>query len=295
MEIKKINIDDWVPFGEGGVAKTFVSRIGDGTFVLKLNQEGWDMERTYEEYDQSKRVCGTGIPCPRVFDFVTDGKRFGYTSQRIVGKKSYSRLLADHPEQIDQLAADFAAKTRELHATKCDTTLFPNLVDVYKSYIDKSDVFPPDVRMRLQECYEMRDTTATTCVHGDLQMGNLIRAYGKDYWIDLGSFGYGDPLADIANMMLIGHLFPPQMVKRIFHNPRKRFNEFTEKFILAYFGGEPGQEVRRKIWKLAMLKAGVCVAMKPASAPLFYPAIRGQKGRFLFMRFVSRFAKGKID
>ena len=294
VEAKTIDLNDWTLFGEGGVAKTYIGK-SDPAVVLKLNNESYEAQIAYGEFIQSKNVCSTGIPCPQFYDFVTDGSRYGYTSQRIMGKKSYSRLLADNPPKIGELAAQFAARTRELHAVKCDTSLFPALLDVYKSFIDSSDVFPDDVRAILQSYYDERDTSATSCLHGDLQMGNLINASGKDYWIDLGSFGYGDPLGDLATMTLIADYFPSKHIEEVFHNSRRRFRRFNELFLKAYFGGEPDPAVREKINRLALLKAGVCVAFKPENAWYFYPAIRGRKFLFSILRLFSRFLPVKVS
>lgn len=294
IEAKTVNLDEWTLFGEGGVAKTYIGK-DNPEVVLKLNNDNFPPEAAYGEFIQSRNVCSTGIACPQFYEFVTDGTRFGYTSQRIMGKKSFSRLLADNPSRIKELAEEFAAKTKELHSTPCDTSLFPSLLEVYKYYIDNADCFPEDVRAILSSIYEERDASATSCVHGDLQLGNLIQAGGQDYWIDFGSFGYGDPFADICTLTLIARYFPPRTVREIFHNGRRRIRRFNEYFLNAYFGGELTPETRQRIERFTILKAGVCVAYKPENAWYFIPAIRGRKLRFALNRILSRFIPVKLS
>ena len=52
-------------------------------------------EMSYHEYLISATLNEMGISCPRVFDFVTDSTRFGMTVERMQGKKSYVRMIAD--------------------------------------------------------------------------------------------------------------------------------------------------------------------------------------------------------
>jgi len=45
-----------------------------------------------------------------------------YTFERISGKKSLSRICADDPSRISEMAALLASEGKKLHATVCDTT-----------------------------------------------------------------------------------------------------------------------------------------------------------------------------
>ena len=59
---------------------------------------------------------------------------------------------------------------------------------------------------------------ATTCVHGDLQMSNVIRTpEGEDLWIDLGDFGYGHPLLDVAMWYFLTKLNTEERARDLFH------------------------------------------------------------------------------
>lgn len=54
------------------------------------------------------------------------GDAYGYTFERIKGKKSLSRICADDPSRISEIAALLASEGRKLHATTCDTAFFPS-------------------------------------------------------------------------------------------------------------------------------------------------------------------------
>lgn len=293
MEAKLINLEDWEQFGEGGVGTSYFNK-NDESLILKLNVEGWPEERTYGEYSNSKNVYETGVNTPKVYDYVTDGKRYGYTAQRIKGKKSYSRMLADEPSKLVELAKLFAAEAKKLHSTECNTAVFSSPLTAYKKMIDECSSIPQDIRQKLQRLYEEHNLNATTCIHGDLQMGNLIVSEGKEYWIDLGGFGYGDPVIDLANMYLIGFILPAQMVNNLFHISRRKFHKFYYAFLEAYYGAKPTEQQLEHIKHAALFRAGVCIAAKPQSATLFLPAIREQRVRFAVISFLACFAKAEV-
>lgn len=292
-EAKLIDISEWEQFGEGGVGQSYNHR-SNKEIILKMNKEGWPMERTYNEFRKSKEVQKTGLSVPLTYDFVTDGKRYGYTSQRLTNKKSYSRIIAADKAGMAKHAAHFAQLTRQLHSTPCNTEVFDCPLTIYMQMIDKCDAIPQDAREILHKFYKEHDLEATTCIHGDLQMGNLLLADGKDYWIDLGGFGYADPYADLANMYLLGYILPAQMIPELFHISRRTFRKFFKLFLEEYFQGSMDKAKWERIKHAALLRAGVCIAAKPESAPLFLPAIRGRRLQFALVSFLARFVKASV-
>ena len=101
-EPKRIDISEWSLKGEGLFGNVYESDKYPGV-ILKLNKNT-DMKGPWEEYDKSGRIIALGVKTPRVYDFVTDGQHFGYTAQKIMGKKSFSRMVADNLKEIDHYA-----------------------------------------------------------------------------------------------------------------------------------------------------------------------------------------------
>lgn len=287
MEVEKINLEDWTRFGEGNNGQSFY-HTSDDSVVLKLNDSSWSREKTLEEFNLSESVFRMGVRCPAVYSFVTDGGRFGYISQRIKGKRSFSRMIADEPSRIPELAAVFAARAKELHSTPCDTARFPSLLAQRKAMIDGCGVLPDDIRARLESIYREFDPSATTCLHGDFHPGNLISGDGGEYWIDLGSFSYGDPMLDISTMYMIAHYTPVKALESIFHMNRRQFCSFVDEFLKCYYGESLDDELMGKIRDAAIFKSGISICARPKSAFIFFPLIRGQKVRFALVSLLVR-------
>ena len=79
-----IDINEWSLKGEGLFGSVYESDRYPSV-ILKLNKNT-DREGPWEEYDKSRRIVAMDVKTPRVYDYVTDGKRFGYTAQKIEGK-----------------------------------------------------------------------------------------------------------------------------------------------------------------------------------------------------------------
>lgn len=230
---REINLNEWHAVGEGAIATTYVSE--DGETLLKLNKMTANEPMVLNEYNRSKNVASLGINTPAVYEVVRSGDKLGILFQNIKHKKSYSRLIADNPEKIEEYTKLFAAKCKELHATPCNTELFEGRADILRKAIDRAKF----ISKYKPELYKLVDGMAdtTTCLHGDMQTGNLIDVDGTDYWIDFDKFSYGDPIIDIAHMYTIyvgmSWLF---FIQNIVHMRKKLLNKFWYIFMKEYYG-----------------------------------------------------------
>lgn len=293
MEPKMINIAEWELFGEGGVGQAYI-RKDDDSILLKLNYETWPLQKAEAEYKQSKAVCDLGLPCPAIYDLVTDGKRFGYTTERINGKVSLSRMIAAEPKRMHEFAEMFAKRAKELHTKQCNTEAFPSTLQLQKDILDKCTIFPDKLRAELESTYAAFDQSATTCLHGDFHMGNMIVAGGKEYWIDLGTFSYGDPLIDLGNLYMIGYYIPTRMAENLFHMKIGTYRKFMKEFFKCYFGDDLSDETMLRIRNSARFRCALAVAARPNSAVLFMPLLNGQRIKFAIVKFIAGLAKAKI-
>ena len=165
------------------------------------------------------------------------GDAYGYTFERIKGKKSLSRICADDPSRISEIAALLASEGRKLHATTCDTAFFPSHKEGALKAIGAADFADEADKQKLLAFVEGLDD-APTCLHGDYQTGNLIvSGEGKPYWIDLGWFSHGLPMFDIGHLFLITQIYSQfQRMRDIIHMSREQLLVFWDAFAAAYSG-----------------------------------------------------------
>ena len=245
MEAKRINLADWEYFGEGGSSTSYINKK-DGNIVLKLCNKDIPSATVLKEYLASKSFNDAGFPSPAVYDFVTDGERFGYTGQRIKGKVSFARTLSQEPDCIEDLAGRFAAMALALHRTPADVSKMTDALESLLNSMGDLSYVPADVadavRTRMQS---IRKDTA--CLHGDMNPGNLITFEGRDNWIGVNELTYGDPFLDIATMHVICYFLPGKTVSHLYHADQRRLRSFYKAFLKAYFG-EKSLHSRKKVF-----------------------------------------------
>lgn len=189
-EFQKIDLNDYIQTGEGGTALAYTHR--NGKSLAKLYNPDFDANTIKNEFWASRTAFELGISTPEPFRLITDGKRFGSEYELIEGKRSFSRIISQEPERLEEISLEFARMARELHATKADTSRLKSYKQMITQFYSKKDFVPKDYRNRILKFLDKVPDTET-CLHGDLQIGNAITDGKRTFWIDLGGFGYGAP------------------------------------------------------------------------------------------------------
>ena len=283
MEVQRINPADWEYFGEGGSSTSYIKKM-DGNIVLKLNNADIPAEATEKEYLASKSFNEAGFPSPAIYDFVTDGERYGYTGQRIKGKISYARILSQEPGRRDELADRFASLALELHRTKADITKMDDARENLVKAMGDMSYLPDDVADAVRKCLSSI-SDGDSCLHGDMNPGNLVTFEGRDQWIGVNEFAYGDPYLDLAAMHVICYILPSKTVSRLYHADQGNLRAFFKAFKKAYFGADwNSKDVEAHIKDAAIVRFCAAAASRPEYLKILIPLVRGRKLRFLISR-----------
>ena len=272
MDALRISLDDYVLSGGGFNGESYDHKT-DPTVMLKLYFPG-KITQPLNEMLLSRKVFEAGIPTPEPGDYVvTEDGRYGIRYHRIVGKKSYSRATSDNPEQVAWFASEFAEMCLDLHATHVDTSVFENVKDRYYRLLEESEFFTTPQKDRIARFIsDAKDED--TAVHGDLQFSNAIFAGGKKYFIDLGDFGYGNHLMDVAMVYLCCCLSPEAYIQEAFHMSKSLAVRFWEEFAPAYFGKDiPLSEIVEMIRPYAGLKTLIIERDSNEPMPVFRAAL----------------------
>ncbi|MDY6397435.1 MAG: TIGR02172 family protein, partial [Treponema sp.] len=185
-EFQKIDLNDYIQTGEGGTALAYTHR--NGKSLAKLYNPDFDANTIKNEFWASWTAFELGISTPEPFRLITDGKRFGSEYELIEGKRSFSRIISQEPERLEEISLELARMARELHATKADTSRLKSYKQMITKFYSDEDFVPEDYRNRILKFLDKVPDTET-CLHGDLQIGNAITDGKRTLWIDLGGFG----------------------------------------------------------------------------------------------------------
>jgi uncharacterized protein (TIGR02172 family) len=201
-----------------------------------------------QEFYAAKTAYDMGLPVPEVYEIVRDGEDHGYLCEMIGAKKSMARMCSEEPHRIPELAGVMARYSHALHGTPIEVNDYVHPIkDLLTKALETSPLVDEDQRKLLKKVVaDMPDTK--TCLHGDLQPGNLIVSKGDFFWIDLGWLGQGYYLMDIAHLykMMVEDSVIPQ-VQELTHMTREQMLQFWDAFARAYTGTGDVEALNHKL------------------------------------------------
>ena len=228
-----IDMNDYEESGDGYTAISYNHK--DGHTMVKLYNDFIPQQVPQRELASAFKLIRMGVQTPFPGRYVTDGKRFGAEFQRISPKRSYARAISQEPDKLEYYALRFAKQCRKLHETPCDTTMFPSMNDTFKRTVTHSQCFSQEEKDKMMAVVE-KLPHATTCLHGDLHIGNIITNDMEDWWIDLGDFSYGYPLFDLGMVYFTAKCNDNDLTIRLYHITNAQYSQFWDIFIRAYLG-----------------------------------------------------------
>jgi len=245
--VQTINLSDYTQTGEGGTAITYTKK--DEQSLAKLYKNGFEADRAKAEFLTARAVYDLGIPSPKPYRLITDGERSGAEYELIKNKRSYTRIISQEPERLEEISLKFAQMARDLHNTQADTTRLDSYrLRLERFYREKNRV-PDDYKQLALKFLETVPDTPR-CVHGDLHIGNIITDGERHLWIDVGEFAYGAPEWDLALLWTMSHNMPDDRVQHIFHITHNQMQAHWDIFFPAYLGTSDPQAIAEATRKL---------------------------------------------
>lgn len=233
-----IDLSEYIQTGEGGTAFSYTHKTRN--ILAKLYKPGFEAERAVEEFLTACTVYEIGIPTPKPIRLITDGECYGAEYELIGNKRSFARVLSEEPGRLDEITNTFVRKTKELHSSKADTTRIKSYKERVTRFYKEKNLVPPVFRERALAFLEKVPDTPT-CLHGDLQIGNIITDGDRILWIDVGEFSYGAPEWDLSLMWTICNNIDVCRADRTFHITPEMLNAHWGIFLRAYLGTSDSQ------------------------------------------------------
>lgn len=270
--MKTIDINDWVLSGGGGAGVSYFHKT-DPSLILKMDNREVSLEEVEKSLETARIVYNLGIPTPEPGEVVFDGERYGQIFHRIQNKVSYARLIGQKPELIPALAHEFAVIIKKLHSTKAKGSGLRSIKEIYGDFVLGNPYRPQELKDRAMALLASLPE-ADTCVHGDLHYGNIIKADGKDYLIDISSFGYGHPYFDFSMIAAIRKLAPfnADVHQNLFHHSMEQSDLFWDCFNKEYFGRDiTAAQVEQEVFPYLVIR--MLTMETESQRPLPPPAI----------------------
>ena len=228
-----IDLNEYVRTGEGGTAITYTHKTRNT--LAKLYNPGFEADRAVAEFLTARTVFDMGIPTPEPYRLVTDGERYGAEYELIKNKRSFTRIISEEPERLEEISLNFAKLSRELHTKKADTARLRSYKQVLTRFYQEKNLVPEEYKQRALAFLE-KVPESDTCLHGDLHIGNIITDGNRELWIDVGEFSYGVPEWDMGILWTMAHNMKSERSVNLFHVTPEILNKHWNIFLPAYLG-----------------------------------------------------------
>ena len=239
--MEKIELSKWNMFSNRHNSENYNSP--DGKWMLKLGFPGFCSTKEELLLEQSicRKVLSLGIPTPQVGEIVEFEGRNGLIYERIEGKRSISKCVGEEPAKLDYYIKIFAENCKKLHSTECAPGTFKDAEEKYSRLLEESRMFPENVKEFARKI--IKETPKVfTCIHGDMQTGNLIINDKGAYFIDLGEFACGNPLYDLGCYFYFCHYLPDDYLLAAHYMNAATMHKCWDVFAKYYFGADtPGK------------------------------------------------------
>ncbi len=278
--MKTISLDDFIRTGEGANGSSY-SCISDPLTMVKLYNTTYPLDTVFTELEVARKVYDLGIPSPTPGEIVTDGTRTGIMFQNIVNKRSYSRILADEPERTEEITREFAQYCRNLHKVECPEGLFPDAKQQFLQLLEAEQCFNDKEKTVIAD-FINSVPDATTALHGDMHMGNIISTLPKGakmsdphevFFIDLGYFSRGYPLFDLGMTKNICISADEDFRVENFHITGKQTEEVWKWFVDEYFEGKKSLQEANELVDPFMAVKMLLVSFNIGSMPPHYESL----------------------
>lgn len=238
---KPLQIKKYQEFGASFMSKAYNSEDGDS--MIKVYSDHGSLPMVAHEKAMARAVMMFGIPTPLVGTLYSDGNAYGLDFERIVGKRSLARIISEEPERLEEIAREFARMCKQLHNTPCDTAVFPSRSALYREHILSCKAIDDNIRQKMTAYMDTLPET-TTCIHGDMQIGNIINNGKENLWIDLGDFSYGNPMLDFGMTYFQMCVLPEDHIQKLYHITKAQAQQVWDILIDEYFKPQSAEETQ---------------------------------------------------
>ena len=230
---QKIELSDYTRSGEGGTAVSYTHKTR--STLAKLYNPGFEADRAKAEFYTARAVFEMGLPTPEPLRLVTDGERYGAEYELVKGKRSFTRIISEEPGRLEEISLTFADWAKKLHATPVAPGQLRSYKEALLRFYQEKTLVPEAYKQRALAFLETVPDT-TTCLHGDLQIGNIITDGERTLWIDVGEFSHGTPEWDLSIMWIMGVRMGEERANSLFHITSEQMRAHWNCFLPAYLG-----------------------------------------------------------
>lgn len=193
---RTISVDGCKMIGSGACGECF--RIDDET-IVKLYYSKVSNEEIENEKALAKKAFVMGVPTAISYDIVECDGRKGVVYE-LIKSKTVGELLRENENDKEKYLDLYADVCKKIHSIHTDDKEIPSFKDMNRNDIEKIIGITDEEKEYLYKFVDMIPD-CDTCIHGDLNINNIMVENGECVLIDMGEFSTGTPLFDVSRIL----------------------------------------------------------------------------------------------
>lgn len=237
--VRQISVEGCKRIGAGACGECF--RLDDET-IIKLYYERISKEEIEREKALAKKAFVMGVPTAISYDVVKAGGRTGVVYE-LIRSKTLSELIRENPEKLDEYVEMYAKVCHQIHDIDGTDEELPDFKEINRDDIENVTGISKEEREYLHRFLDLVPESGH-CIHGDLNINNIMVQNGECCLIDMGEFSTGMSMFDLSRILFSMKFASDETAEfdSFYKMPVKMVHEIFDKFLRYYFQGKNLEE-----------------------------------------------------
>lgn len=239
---RKISIEGCEIIGRGACGECY--RIDDET-IIKLYYDNTDPALIEHEKALSRKAFVMGIPTAISYDIVEADGRRGVVYE-LIRSKTLGELIRGDFSKLDEYVTMYVDICKKVGSIHTNDPELPSFKDVNRADIANVTGINDEERAYLHRFLDLVPD-GDACIHGDLNINNIMVQDGECCLIDMGELSKGMPMFDISRILfsMVYANTAPGTFNGFYKMQSEEVAEIYKKFFRGYFGCETEAEAEK--------------------------------------------------
>lgn len=239
---RKISIDGCEIIGRGACGECY--RIDDET-IIKLYYSNADPAFIEHEKSFSKKAFVMGIPTAISYDIVEADGRKGVVYE-LIKSKTLGELIRADRSKTDEYVAMYVEICKKVASIHTNDPEIPPFKDINRADIANITGITEEERSYLHRFLDLVPD-GDTCIHGDLNINNIMVQDGECCLIDMGELSTGIPMFDLSRILfsMVYANTASGTFNGFYKMQSEEVAEIYNKFFRSYFGCDTVEEAEK--------------------------------------------------
>ena len=194
--VRQLSVAGRQRIGAGACGEVF--RLDDET-IIKLYYPRVKKEEIEQEKALAKKAFVMGVPTAISYDIVEADGRTGVVYE-LINSKTIGELIRADESHLEEYVEMYAAVCRQIHGIEAEPGQLPSFKDINRADIPNVTGITEEERAYLYRFLELAPQRMN-CLHGDLNINNIMVQNGECCLIDMGEFSTGTPMFDLSRIL----------------------------------------------------------------------------------------------